>query len=140
MLYVWLGVTVVALVLEFVTSDMISIWFAGGGLVAMILQALGSQYYVQIPAFILVSVILLLCFRKMVMKRLASSETKLNADSVIGKEFILLEDISFNKPGAIKVNDVVWSAIAKDETTSIPKNTVVRVVDLKGNKYIVEGK
>ncbi len=140
MLYVWLGVTVVALVLEFVTSDMISIWFAGGGLVAMILQALGSQYYVQIPAFILVSVILLLCFRKMVMKRLASSETKLNADSVIGKEFILLEDISFNKPGAIKVNDVVWSAIAKDETTSIPKNTVVRVVDLKGNKYIVEVK
>ena len=140
MLYVWLGVTVVALVLEFVTSDMISIWFAGGGLVAMILTALGLQYYVQIPAFILVSVILLLCFRKMVMKRLASSETKLNADSVIGKEFILLEDISFNKPGAIKVNDVVWSAIAKDETTSIPKNTVVRVVDLKGNKYIVEGK
>ena len=140
MLYVWLGVTVVALVLEFVTSDMISIWFAGGGLVAMILTALGLQYYVQIPAFILVSVILLLCFRKMVMKRLASSETKLNADSVIGKEFILLEDISFNKPGAIKVNDVVWSAIAKDETTSIPKNTVVRVVDLKGNKYIVEVK
>ena len=138
MLYVWLGVTVVALILEFITADMVTIWFAGGGLIAMILALFEVSTYVQIPVFIAISVVCLLCFRKMVMKKLNVKASNLNADSVIGKEYILLSEIGFNKPGTIRVNDVVWSAVAEKETASIPEKAIVRIIGIKGNKYIVE--
>lgn len=138
MLYFWLGVTVVALVLEFITADMVTIWFAGGGLIAMILALLKLSIYVQIPVFIAVSVVCLLCFRKMVMKKLNVKTSNLNADSVIGKEYILLTEIGFNKPGSIRVNDVVWSAISENEMDEIAEKSKVRIIGLRGNKYIVE--
>lgn len=139
MLYTWLGITVVALILEFITADMVTIWFAGGGLVALILSLFdGVSVFVQIPVFIAVSVVCLLCFRKMVMKKLNVKTANLNADSVIGKEYILLTAIGFNQPGSIRVNDVVWSAVTEKETDEIAEKTVVRIIGLKGNKYIVE--
>ena len=138
MLYFWLGVTVVALVLEFITADMVTIWFAGGGLIAMILALLKVSIYVQIPVFIAVSIVCLLCFRKMVMKKLNVKTSNLNADSVIGKEYILLTEIGFNKPGSIRVNDVVWSAISENEMDEIAEKSKVRIIGLRGNKYIVE--
>ena len=138
MLYFWLGVTVVALVLEFITADMVTIWFAGGGLIAMILALLKLSIYAQIPVFIAVSVVCLLCFRKMVMKKLNVKTSNLNADSVIGKEYILLTEIGFNKPGSIRVNDVVWSAISENEMDEIAEKSKVRIIGLRGNKYIVE--
>ena len=138
MLYFWLGVTVVALVLEFITADMVTIWFAGGGLIAMILALLELSPYIQIPVFIAISVVCLLCFRKMVMKKLNVKTSNLNADSVIGKEYILLTEIGFNKPGSIRVNDVVWSAVTDNEMDEIAEKSKVRIIGLRGNKYIVE--
>ena len=60
MLYTWLGITVVALILEFITADMVTIWFAGGGLIALILSLFdGVSPYIQIPVFIVVWVVCL---------------------------------------------------------------------------------
>jgi hypothetical protein len=39
MLYVWLAITVVAIVVEITTTEMLSIWFAGGGLLALLATA-----------------------------------------------------------------------------------------------------
>ena len=57
--YVWLGVTAVALIVEFITSDLLSIWFAGGGIIAMILALCGLSWYVHLPIFIVLSFVLL---------------------------------------------------------------------------------
>lgn len=140
MTYVWLGVTLLAFTIEFVTSDMISVWFAGGGLVAMLFSLIGLNLYFQIPAFIIVSVVLLLCFRKIVMQKLNSRSTNLNADSAIGKEFALLSAITFLEPGTIKVNGVVWNAVTENQNDNIPENSIVEVIGIKGNKYIVKEK
>jgi beta-galactosidase len=72
-----------------------------------------------------------------IMKKLNVKTTNLNADSVIGKEYILLTAIGFNQPGSIRVNDVVWSAVTEKETDEIAEKTVVRIIGHKGNKYIV---
>ena len=68
-IYVWLAVTAFALIIEFVTADMVTIWFAGGGLVAMILAACGLEWYVHVPVFIVVSFAAMLVFRKMVIEK-----------------------------------------------------------------------
>lgn len=137
-LYIWLGITALALIVEFITSEMVSIWFVGGGLVALLLAGLGLEWYIHVPAFIVVSVILMLCFRKLVMKKLSGNVVRTNADSVIGKEFELLSDIGFNKAGEIKVSGVIWSAVTEDENAEIPAGKKVIVEKIEGNKYIVK--
>lgn len=139
-IYIWLAVTAAALIVEFLTSEMVSVWFVGGGLVALFLSLLGSEWYIHVPAFIAVSLVLMLCFRKIVMKKLTGNTVRTNADSVIGKEFELLSDIGFNKAGEIKVNGVIWSAVTDDENQTIPAGEKVVVERIEGNKYIVNVK
>lgn len=136
--YIWLGITALALIVEFITSEMVSVWFIGGGIVSMILALIGLKWYIHVPVFIVVSLILMLCFRKLVIKKLNKSNTKTNAETVIGEEFRLLTAVKFNEPGSIKVNDVIWSVVAKNETAEIQENSIVKIVGIKGNKYIVE--
>ena len=136
--YVWLGVTALALIVEFITSDLISIWFCGGGIVAVILSACGLEWYIHLPVFIVVSITLLLCFRKIALKFLIKKEEKTNADSAIGKEYVLLTSIGFNQVGTIKIGDVIWNVNTLDEYEEIKQGEVVRIVAIKGNKYIVE--
>ena len=92
-LYIWLGVTAFALILEFITTDLVSIWFAGGGLVAMLLAGLGVELYIHLPVFIVVSFAMMLCFRKMVMRRFNVGGTVSNTEAVIGKEVKLITGI-----------------------------------------------
>ena len=137
-LYIWLGVTVVALILEFITNEIVSIWFAGGGFVAMILAACRLPWYIHLPVFIVVSFVLLASFRKIVLKYFLKGDAKTNADAVIGKEYRLLKPIGLNQPGEIKVNDVIWSVVCRDDFAEVAEGTLVKVIDIKGNKYIVE--
>ena len=137
-IYVWLAVTAMALIVEFCTNDMVSIWFAGGGIVAMILSACGLSWFIHLPIFIALSFVLLLSFRKIVLKYLDRGDTRTNADAAIGKEYVLLTPIAFNQVGTIKINDVVWSAVGENSSIEIKEGTIVKVRDLKGNKYIVE--
>lgn len=136
-IYIWLGVTAIALIIEFVTTEMVSVWFAGGGLVAMILAIFGVDWYVTVPVAIVVSFALMLAFRKLVMKKLNKGEVKTNAESVFGKEFTLLSDEKEDGAATIKINGVVWEVKNKDETP-LKKGGKVRVLSLEGNKYIVE--
>ena len=138
--YIWLAVTAAALIIEFITSEMVSVWFVGGGLVAMLLAGIGLGWYFHVPAFIVVSFALMLCFRRLVMQKLNKTTERTNAETVIGKEFELLTGIKFNEAGSIKINGVVWTAIAEDEHTEIPAGTTVTVEKIEGNKYIVKEK
>ena len=138
-IYIWLAVTAFALIIEFLTSEMLSIWFAGGGLVAMVLSAISLPWFIHIPAFIVVSMVLLLSFRKMIIKYFDKGDYKTNADMVIGKDFKLIAPIRFNEPGNIKVGDVVWNVVS-DNDAPVPEGTIVTVVEIKGNKYVVKVK
>ena len=136
--YVWLGITAGALILEFVTNQMVSIWFAGGGVVAMVLAAVGLDWYIHLPVFIALSLVLMLSFRKMVLKKFDNGDVRTNADAILGKDYKLLTAITFDTPGTIKVNDVIWNAVAAEEGKEIPEGAIVRIIDIRGNKYIVE--
>lgn len=139
-IYAWLAITAAALIVEFITSEMVSVWFVGGGLVALLLAGVGLGWYFHVPAFIVVSFVLMLCFRRLVMQKLNKKTERTNAETVIGKEFELLSDIKFNEAGSIKVNGVVWTAIAENEHTEIPAGKTVIIEKIEGNKYIVKEK
>lgn len=138
MVYIWLGVTVLALLMEYFTNEMISIWFAGGGLIALILSLVNVPWQITVIVFLVISVALLAFFRKAAMKYFLKGETKTNAQTALDEEFILLTEVNPTTLGTIKIGDVIWNVACKDKAQTIPAGEKVRAVAIKGNKYIVE--
>ena len=137
-IWIWLGVTVASLVIEFTTFDLASVWFAIGGLIAMILAACNVPLVVQLVVFIGISLVLLLSLRKIALKFFLKGDTlKTNAEGVIGNKYTLLSDITKEEMGTIKINGVVWNVISNNGET-IEKGESVEIVSVKGNKYIVK--
>ena len=135
--YIWLGVVALSIIIEFVTADLVSVWFIFGGLVAMILALFDVQLIWQLVAFIVLSVLLLATCRRPFVKLIGREKQSTNADALIGREFVLLSPISFETAGSVKVNDVVWTA-SSENGVEIKAGEVVRVVAISGNRLIVE--
>lgn len=140
-LWIWLGVVVLALIVEFLSAEMISVWFAAGGLIALIMSACGVPEWINIIVFAVISLILILSFRKLALKYLLKKDnTKTNSDALVGSTFTLLSPIKKNQMGTIKINGVIWNAKAKNDNTEIEQNADVVIVEVSGSKVIVEPK
>ncbi len=135
----WLVLLIVLLGIEIITVGLTTIWFAGGSLVALLVYGLGLDFVWQILAFIIVSLVLLIFTRPLAMKYINVNKLKTNYEGVIGKVVRLTEDVNnINGTGTTIINGVEWTARSKDDDINIPKGTIVKVVDIKGVKVIVE--
>ena len=139
-LWIWLGVVVIATVLELVTLDMTSIWFAVSGIVALILSAFKNiSWVVQLIVFVVLSAALIIGLRPIAKKfLLRHMNEKTNTDTFIGKKVYMITEASFGTLGSVKIADVVWSAVPEDETETIEAGAVVEVLAIRGNKLIVK--
>lgn len=136
---IWLGLLILFLVIEIATVGLTSIWMAGGALVAFILCKLGAGLLVQIAAFFIVSVVLMIFTRPFAKKFINAGRTKTNYESTIGKIAKVTEKIdNLNETGAANVEGQEWTARAKDPVEIIAVGAIVKVVDIKGVKLIVE--
>ena len=133
---IWLTIIVIALIFEGCTAGLTTIWFAIGGAVSFILALFNVNTYVQIAAFFIVSVLLLICTRPLITRTLVKKTEKTNADKIIGKKALVIEEINELKgTGQIKISGSVWSAKA-DEI--IQKDETVIIEDIKGVHVIVK--
>ena len=139
-LWIWLGVIVVAAVIELMTFDLTSIWFAISGVVALVLSAIdGISWDIQLIVFIVLSAVLIVAIRPIAKKFLfRHMNDKTNAASIVGKKVAMLSTASFGVLGSVKIADVVWSAIPTDETETIEEGTIVEIVEIRGNKLVVK--
>lgn len=127
------------MILEFISTDMIAIWFSVGGLVSLILAALSVPVWVQLVVFVVISAVLLLSFRKLALKfLLGKDKTKTNADALISQQIRLINEINEDKYGTVKINGVIWNATTENNTQVIPANTLVEIIKISGNKVIVK--
>ena len=63
---IWLGLMILFGIVEAATVNMVSVWFIGGSLAAMIAQLLGGSVKLQIVLFLVVSIALLASLRPFV--------------------------------------------------------------------------
>ena len=77
-LWIWGIVTSIALITEFLTSHLVTIWFAVGGLVTLLVVALVPELFIvwQILIFAGTSTVLLVAFRKVCLKVFNGQEKK----------------------------------------------------------------
>ncbi len=133
--WIWLAVVVFTLVIEFATTEIVSIWFFVGSLISMILAICKVDPAIQIVVFVIVSFLALLCARPFVKKWTKRNEIKTNVDSIIGRIALVTEDIVDGNRGVVKLDSQEWSAISND---NINKGTKVVILSIEGNKLIVK--
>jgi len=135
MVWFWLAFFVIAIVIEFLTADMISIWFALAAIPSFIIALLDGHLVWQIISFIGFSGALLLLTRPVVKKYLKTNEIKTNVDAMVGLTVTVIKEIRPNEVGRVVVRALDWAAISK-ETILVGEHA--RVLDVEGNKLIVE--
>ena len=136
--YIWLAAAVLFGALEAATVSLVSIWFMGGALAALLASLLGASLGVQIAVFLTVSAALLLGLRPFAAKYAAPKKNRLNTDRILGAEAVVTEEIrNLEGTGAVKVLGAEWSARSASGE-SIPKGTVVKILRIEGVKVFVE--
>ena len=134
---VWFGAFVVFLLIEAQTVSVVSLWFAGGSLAALIAAFCGGELWLQVVLFLVISVALLACLRPLVRKFFTPRLTKTNSDSLIGTVGPVIEDIdNIRSAGRVKLGGMEWSA-RSTSGEAIAKETLVKVDRIEGNKVFV---
>jgi len=137
--YVWFALFLVFIVVECLTVGLVSIWFAGGSLVAMIVAMAGAGIAWQCIAFLVVSAVLLVVTRPVVKKYLLNKRVKTNYQSIIGEVAKVTEGIdNFNQTGAALVDGKEWTARSTEDKVTMDRGTLVTVVAIEGVKLMVK--
>lgn len=137
----WLAIFIVLLIIEIMTMGLTTIWFAGGALLAFLAGIAGFGTGVQIGVFIVVSILLLILTRPLAVKYFNQERQKTNAESLIGQQALVTEDIDTIKAkGQVEIRGQIWSAKTDEPDGKIPKNTVVVVNGIQGVKLIVRAR
>lgn len=138
MILFWLIAIVVLVILEAATVGLVTIWFAGGALVALIAASLGAPVWLQFVLFLVVSAAMLLGLRPFAKKLTRGRDFATNVDSNIGKAAVVIEPIdNLRGTGRVMIGSVDWTARSEDGSV-IDKGEKVRVLRVEGVKVCVE--
>ena len=137
MSYSFLILFVVFIILELISVNLVTIWFALGALISFILSFFINSELVLILTFIIVSVLSLIFTRPFVKKYLKVKPTKLNLDKVVGMEGIVTKEVDKFKMGEAKVDGKYWSIVSNKR---IEKGRTIIVNSIDGVKLNVSVK
>ena len=137
-IYVWVAAIAVFVVVELATTALTTIWFAGGALAALLITAAGFPVWAQAVTFLVVSIALLVLTRPLANKYFNKKTVKTNAESLIGREAIVTEEINnLRNEGVVTVSGQEWTARTEDNTLTVAAGTVVKILRIEGVKLIV---
>lgn len=137
-LYFWGAVIVICVAIEAFSLDLTAIWFAVGGVAALIAASIELGIYPQLIIFVLFSAALLILVRPFCRRFLKTKNEPTNADRIINQVAIVTEDIdNVKETGEIKVCGQLWSARSADGA-NIPSGTQVCVLEIRGVRAIVK--
>ena len=136
--FIWLGLFLLFIAVETGTVALVSLWFAGGALAALIVSLFCNILWVQAIVFILVSCGLLLLLRPALKKYFTPRLTKTNVDSVIGSVGRVTQTIdNVAAAGQVKLGAMYWSARSADSSV-IPEGEMIVVQRIEGVKVFVQ--
>lgn len=135
---IWFCLMLVFLIVEAACPiHLVSIWFAAGSLMAMVVSFLGGPLWLQIAVFLAVSCLLLALLWPFIKKFLRPKLEKTNVDAVIGTKGVVTVTIDNTAAaGQIKLGAMEWTARSTSGAV-IEKGAVVRVDRIEGVKAFV---
>ena len=138
MIYIWLAVIFVALVVEGMTAQLISIWFVPGGLAGLISGFCGAGEWVQILIGAIVTLVCLIATRPLVNRVMKFRKVDTNSGRLVGQTGVVVQEIrNLDAKGQVKIQGSVWSARSENGEV-IPQDKKVSVLRIEGVKLIVK--
>lgn len=134
---IWLALLVFFLFLEGSSVSLVSVWFAGGALAAMIASLLGAEIWLQAVIFLGVSGLLLALLRPILKKYITPKITNTNVDALIHSAGLVTVRIdNVTAAGQVKLGAMEWSA-RSTSGAPIEVGTQVTVDRIEGVKVFV---
>lgn len=138
-LLLWFLIIVILVIIEFLTINLVTIWFIIGSLFAFISAFLTDKFNYQFIVFVLFSLISVIFIKNNLKYFFDFKKTATNADSLIGQVCIVTEEINnLINMGKVIIGDNVWSALSNDENVIIKLGAKVKILEIRGVKVIVE--
>ena len=135
---IWLGLVILFVVVEASCPiHLVSVWFAVGSLVALLIWSLGGPLWLQIALFLVISCVLLAALWPLTKKYLNPAHIATNIDSVIGSTGYVTAAIdNVAAVGQVKLGAMVWTARSTSGSL-IAEGTLIRVDRIEGVKVFV---
>ena len=135
--WIWISILILAIIVELLTDQLISIWFVPGAIAATILDFCEAKPIWQILLFLAISVVGIIFGKNIVQKYITVKDSKTNIDAIIGERCIVTEKIdNFTGCGQAKVKGQIWSARGVGEDDVFEVGEVLNVVAIEGVKLI----
>lgn len=136
MLYLWIIVSLVAVLIDALTSSFIFFSFAIGGIGALILLMFNASIAVQVIIFMALSIISILWAAPYVRKILSKTPPafKPMEQNYVGRVLVAEEDITDKTQ--IKYEGIYWYVVNYHET--IKRGDKFKITGIEGNKLVVE--
>ncbi len=135
---IWLGVFIIALIVEVITMGIYSIWFAIGALVAFALGFFELSIIVQAGVFVVVSFVLLIVVRPMAVNSFNNGNTRSKKKGLVGEDVYVITEInSAKRTGLVQIGTAEWTAIAKNKHEVYPYGSIVRIVKVTDDYVVV---
>lgn len=139
-LWAWIVAIVLFVVVEALTVQLVTIWFAAGAVGGLIACLFKLPLWAQIAIFVAVSLVALIVTRPLVKRFNSSKKLATNVDRNIGEVAIVTESIDNEySQGAVKIGGLEWTARSSDGE-KIEKDEKVIVEAVEGVKLMVRRK
>ncbi len=133
----WIILAAVFAVGEIATLGFFLAPFAGGALVAALVDGVGGGTGASLAAFIVASAVLLLALRPLARshKRMPLL-TRTGTDALVGRPATVLEQVT-GEAGCVKLEGEVWTARPYDGSEVIEPGAKVTVIEIRGATALV---
>lgn len=138
-IYFWLAIMVGLIIFEAMTAQIVALWFIGGSLVSLILAIFNVHIAIQIAAFLIISITLMIFINPILKKLNKNKELKTNAEELTEEVGLVIKDIPIDDIGEVKVKYQIWNAVSENNEP-IEKGKKVSIVKIEGNKLVVKEK
>ncbi len=132
----WLVVAVFFLVVEMLTTTLVSIWFVPAAIITCLLTFVIDSVVWQIAIFVVLSAIFMVVARKIYKKHIKKPVDDVDQnEKLLGKAALVTEDTNAIS-GRILVGDVYWRAVSENGNT-IPKGETVVIKSVNGTTLVI---
>ena len=135
----WTLVCVVALILEVSSGTFYLMCFAIGAVGAVMVSLMGTPLWLQVLVFSAISAVSVFCVRPLLGKCLqpVQKERLSNASALVGRQGVVIEPISAERSGYVRVDGDEWRAVTADGTM-IERGVNVRIIAMNSIVVTVE--
>ena len=135
--WIWIAIIVLAIIVEVVSEQLISIWFVPGAIVATFLDFFEVSLIWQILTVLVLAALGIVLAKFFLADKIASKIEKTNVDAIIGERCVVTERIdNYAGCGLVKIKGQIWSARGVGEDDIYEIGSVLRVVAIEGVKVI----